>query len=130
MKTASLSNFNTDALVGPKGPLNHSRPTRVDLDGKACSVASWSDAVREFVKFLQRNGKTRQGDAPVPNYSGIKYFINSAPEQRDSRDAVWRAAGDLFVDTKYNAFGHVRNMFDCCRRLGIDPMRISLTLEW
>jgi hypothetical protein len=88
------------------------------------AVDDWTDLDKVLVGWLAREGFLTKAKLPVKNHAGRgKYFINSKPEHSSpSFDGVWHQVGEFYVDTKYNAESHIKNLLSALEQLGVrDP---------
>jgi uncharacterized protein YxeA len=68
-------------------------------------------------------------DTPIFNYTqGDEYFINIQPRHKAiDKEGKWDKVGSFYIDTKYNAEGHKRNIIHTLRHLGVKDARIKIT---
>lgn len=110
--------------------LGHSKPMKIELNDQKIFVKNWTDLCINFVDYLARNGLLTENDIPIFNYSmKQKYFINSKPEHADYvKDAQWKRVGGYYIDTKYNAACHVKNIIHTTDELKVrDELKIKIT---
>ncbi|MCK9390239.1 MAG: hypothetical protein M0Q01_01560 [Syntrophales bacterium] len=109
----------------------HIKPYRFYADGIDEKIDNWSDLCLIFVKWLNRNGLLPLGKLPVPNYAGRgKDFINMKPQHtRQEMNGYWKNIGPYYIDTKYNADAHVRNILSTLRHLGIIDPQLQLSFH-
>lgn len=87
-------------------------------------VEDWADLDRHLVAWLIREGHLTRDKLPIHNHAKRgKYYINLKPEHSaPSFDGDWHQVREFFVDTKYNASAHVRNITAAFEHLGLkDP---------
>lgn len=87
-------------------------------------VEDWADLDRRLVAWLSREGHLTKASLPIHNHAKRgKYFINDQPQHSTPDfDGDWHQVGDFYVDTKYNAQSHIRNLLSTLEQLGLrDP---------
>ena len=91
------------------------------------AVKDWSDLCLTFVGWLVEKGHLTARHLPVLNHARRdKYFVNTQPDHLDSnRDGAWHEAGGFFVDTKYAADKHVKNLQTILEHLGIEDLKVK-----
>ena len=88
------------------------------------AVHEWADLDQVLVDWLVREGHLTKSKLPIHNYARLgKYFINDTPHhKKSSADGNWHKVGDFYVDTKYNAESHIKNLLSTLEQLGVhDP---------
>jgi hypothetical protein len=88
------------------------------------TVEDWADLDRQLVAWLSREGHLTKANLPIHNHAKRgKYFINGQPQHSTPDfDGDWHRVGDFYVDTKYNAQSHIRNLLSTLEQLGLrDP---------
>jgi hypothetical protein len=88
------------------------------------SVDNWADLDRQLVTWLAREGHLTKDKLPIHNHAKRgKYFINSAPQHSTTAfDGDWNKVGEFYVDSKYNAQSHIKNLISALQQLGVrDP---------
>lgn len=83
------------------------------------AVDDWADLDRQLVAWLSREGHLTKASLPIHNYASRgKLFISDKAQHYGD----WHKVGDFYVDTKYNAADHVRNLLGTLEQLGVrDP---------
>ncbi len=111
---AELKGFHQDELKGIK-------PTALIINGQRTPVKDWTEATEVFVKLLLANGDLSCKNLPlIVSERGSKAYINSTDTQLDGKDALFKKIGEgIYVDTKYNALGHVKNMSNALKILAV-----------
>jgi hypothetical protein len=107
---------------------NHTSPCKFHGGGIQANVSSWSDLSTVFLRWLLEQGHLCVHKLPVPNHADHgKYLINSQPHHKHPHDGNWKKIGAYYVDTKYNADAHRKNMLAALKFLDIsDPdFRVS-----
>ena len=108
------------------------RPERLHLEGEVHHVRNWVEVCERLVEWLIKKGHLTASKCPVPTGSERmdKYFINTAAAHRiREKDGDWREVGGFFVDVKYNAFYHVKNIRGTMRHLGVHNSGIRLSFR-
>lgn len=102
----------------------HDKPYRFyadphDTTGK--KVNNWSHLCCVFVEWLKYNHFISPEKLPVPDHRGCgKDFINDTDQHENPhRGGSWKKVGPYYVDTKYNADDHMKNMLSTLRHLGV-----------
>ncbi len=109
----------------------HNKPD-IFFDGDTpIPVDNWVHLSLTFVRWLIKHQYLTGEKLPVPNHANRgKYFISDRPCHEDPRkDADWQKINGFFVDTKYNADAHIKNILYALERLGVPRslLRISIT---
>lgn len=102
------------------------------FDGETqTNVTSWADLDRKFVAWLIHAGHLTRSHLPIHNHArGGKYFIHSTREHGDRQlEGEWSEVEGLFVDTKYNARAHVRNLLSAFEQLGLNIPEFRLIVR-
>ena len=88
------------------------RPAALEIENDRFEVKNWTELICKFVEWLINNNKLRSSHLPLLNHAERdKFFINNRSEHKDPRkDAQWQSVGSYFVDTKYNAEAHKKNI--------------------
>jgi hypothetical protein len=88
------------------------RPVLMEINGDRFEVGDWTDLCIKFVEWLIMKGLLKKSKVPILNHAKRdKYFINTERKHYfEERDALWKSVGDYYVDTKYNADAHVKNL--------------------
>ncbi len=107
------------------------RPISLEIEGQATYVRSWTDLCVKFVKWLVDEGILTASQIPILNHAqGEKYFINTERKHLfGEKDAAWKRVGDFFVDTKYNADAHVKNIRSTLRDVGRANVDVKITFR-
>ena len=108
------------------------RPMSLIIQDQTIEVTNWTDLSLKFVEWLIRNNLLTKTKLPIYNYSEKdKYFIHSTPHHEIAdKDGQWNSIMDNFyVDTKYNAEGHKKNMIHTLNHLGIFDVGIKISFR-
>ena len=90
------------------------------------SVADWTELSLAFVNWLILNNHLKKEKLPIPNYANRgKYFINLNPK----KDGSWHRIGGFYIDTKYNAQGHIKNIISTVNFLGVYNPEFRITFS-
>ena len=87
-------------------------------------VEDWADLARRVVAWLAHEGYLTKAKLPIRNHASRgKFFINDKPTHSTPNfDGDWHKVGDFYVDTKYNAKSHIKNLLSALDQLGVrDP---------
>jgi hypothetical protein len=105
-----------------------SRPSILEIQGRQIDVSDWTELCVRFVESLIAGGILVKSKTPVFNHAEKdKYFISLKPKHLSAeKDAEWKQVGDYFVDTKYNASAHVKNLESALHHLNAINMRIRI----
>ncbi|PAP76952.1 type I restriction endonuclease [Rubrivirga marina] len=127
---------------GPAGPrtllslregadLGNTKPRFLVIGGDRLDAASWSAASVAFVRWFVERGHLRREDLPVPTYSKRgKCFVSDHPGHADpDKHGAWTEVDGFYVDTKYNAMGHVMNMIALTDHVGRDDLDVRVALQ-
>lgn len=112
---AELASMSFDDTVHPRAFFDRALEVTVD---------DWADLDKQLVAWLTREGHLTKSKLPIKNYARRgKYFINDAPHHDGADfDSDWHRVGEFYVDTKYNAQSHIKNLLSTLEQLGIrDP---------
>jgi hypothetical protein len=105
------------------------KPVMLEIEGEAIPVRKWADLCEKFVCWLVDKGHLTTKHLPLQNHAGgVKYFINTKPEHFDpSKDASgFHLVAGLYVDTKYNAPAHVKNLLAALEQLGLEDLSVKV----
>lgn len=111
--------------------LTKSRPFAIIIEDKKIRTNNWSDACLKLVDWLVQNDHLSNKDLPILNAAGRdKYFINSKPvHSLASMDGEWKEVSEnIWIDVKYNAKYHVRNMTTTLKALGLSESILKIQL--
>ncbi len=109
-------------------PLAKSKPYKLIINAEEIAVNDWKDVSVNFVKFLIKKKLLTFSSLPVYNASGRdKYYISDTPKhQNPERDGNWNKVGQFYVDTKYSAEVHVKNIMSAQEQLNLKVMEIKI----
>lgn len=118
-KFSSDATYNLDSL--PNMNITSSKPSKIVIDTKEYDTKDWTDLCKKFVLFLIENNYLTESNLPIYTYSGKdKYFISKeAKHKNPERNGKWVKVGNLFIDVKYNASSHVKNILNTLDFLNI-----------
>jgi len=88
------------------------------------AVRDWADLDQLLVEWLVREGHLTKSKLPIHDHAGRgKYFINNTPHHgKSGAKGNWHNVRDFYVDTKYNAKSHIKNLLTTLEQLGVrDP---------
>jgi len=107
------------------------KPYRFHADGIDITVQDWTELSMAFVRWLIEKGHLKPDMLPVHNHAKRgKYFINSKPQHKiQEKDACWKLIGSYYVDTKYNADSHIKNILAALKQLGILSPQIQVSFR-
>jgi hypothetical protein len=108
------------------------RPYQMKIDGEIVDVDDWTDLCIHLVERLIEKGFLTDSSVPIFNHSSRreKYFINTRPRHYFSeRDAQWKQVGPYFVDTKYNAEAHMKNIIAALYHLNIQNIDFGISFR-
>lgn len=121
--------FTLNQLIHKK--LAYTKPQEIQIEGERYTVESWAKLTIKFVEWLNEKNLITKDEMPIYNHSKLedKYFINSENQHKDSeKDAIWEPVGQFFVDIKYEADKHIRNIAKALEQLYINP-NIEITFR-
>ena len=122
---------NISELSNMGGTLVRKKPKRLKINEEEFEVSSWAEADLKFITYLVRKGILTERDLPI-HASDKKYFVNSiAQHSSPDFNGKWEQVEDKFwVDVKYNAPSHIRNMLNTLEKLGVkDEVKVLLMIE-
>ena len=122
---------NISELSNMGGTLVRKKPKRLKINEEEFEVSSWVEADLKFITYLVRKGILTERDLPI-HASDKKYFVNSiAQHSSPDFNGKWEQVEDKFwVDVKYNAPSHIRNMLNTLEKLGVkDEVKVLLMIE-
>lgn len=116
---SSDATYNLDSLLNMD--ITKSKPSKIVINTKEYDTKDWTDLCKKFVLFLIEDNYLTESNLPIYTYSeNKKYFINKeAKHENPERDGKWVKAGNLFIDVKYNANSHVKNILKTLNSLNI-----------
>ncbi len=110
----------------------NTRPNLLEIEGRKIRINNWTDLCIEFVTWLENNNKLTDSDIPLLSHSSReeKYFINCEPKHRNpAKDGQWKKVGPYFVDTKYNAEAHFRNINNTLEALNLRNIDLRISFK-
>lgn len=109
----------------------HVKPYKFHTDGIDSPVDDWSHLCVVFVKWLIQRGLLQCEQLPVQNHARRgKYFINTKPQHKiQEMDGLWQSVGPYYIDTKYNADAHIKNILATVRHLGIGNPQFKISFR-
>jgi len=118
-KFPSDATYNLDSLLSMN--ITSSKPSKIVINTKEYDTKDWTDLCKKFVLFLLEDNYLTESNLPIYTYSGKdKYFIaKEAKHENPERDGKWVKVGNLFIDVKYNASSHVKNILKTLDSLNI-----------
>ncbi len=118
-KFSSGATYNLDSLLSMN--IINSKPSKIVINTKEYDTKNWTYLCKKFVLFLIEDNYLTESNLPIYTYSGNeKYFINKeAKHENPERDGKWVKVGNLFIDVKYNANNHVKNILKTLDSLNI-----------
>jgi hypothetical protein len=127
-------------FYGSKLPINkllemrldkHAKPHKLQLDNQEFNVQTWTEVCKYFVEWLIMKNLLTIDKVPILNGAKRdKYFINTAPKHKNyERDGAWQKVGKFYIDTKYNAGAHVKNLLYTLNYLGVSGDNVLISLS-
>ena len=118
-KFSSGATYNLDSLLNMN--ITSSKPFKIIINTKEYDTKDWTDLCKKFVLFLIEVNYLTESNLPIYTHSGKdKYFIaKEAKHENPERDGKWVKIGNLFIDVKYNASSHVKNILKTLDSLNI-----------
>jgi len=88
------------------------KPRALIIGEQTFNVSSWTELDKKFVDWLIKKQPLKDNKLPIFNHTkNEKYFINDIDQHKDpTKNGVWKPVGDFFVDTKYKADDHKKNI--------------------
>lgn len=108
------------------------RPERFQLDGRTFQVQTWVEVCKRFVEWLISKGYLTVSKCPIPTGSERmdKYFINTKPIHLiPEKGGDWKAVGIFYVDIKYNALHHIKNIRNALKYLNVHNNGIMISFR-
>ena len=104
-------------------------PSNLEIRGQQFTVKSWHDLIGRFVNWLIMNNLLNFKNIPILDHTQTdKYFINTQPRHKAlDKEGKWDRVGPFYVDTKYDAEGHKKNIIHTLHHLGVKGARIKIT---
>lgn len=105
------------------------RPLRLKCPGgREIESNGWSKVMPALVKWLREEGHLRIENLPIYRHTrqGDRRLV--ASEKWQNRQSI-KEAGDLWVDTRFQASYHAKNMRTIVQCVGIDPCQFSVWIE-
>jgi len=111
--------------------LTGSKPSQLVIEDESFSVHNWASLSISVVEYLHTHAYLKESDLPVLNAAGTnKYFVNTKKVHADpSKNAEWRSSGPFFVDIKYNANNHIRNIQSLLKHIGAEKLNIKVAVS-
>jgi len=119
---ADLASMDFDETVHPRAFFDRALEIAVD---------DWASLDKQLVVWLSREGYLTKANLPIRNHAKRgKYFINDkAQHSRPGFDGDWHKVGDFYVDTKYNAQSHIKNLLSTLEQLGLSDPHFCLAFR-
>lgn len=108
------------------------RPYQLNIDDEIIYVDDWTDLCIKFVEKLIQKGFLTSSSIPIFNHSSKrkKYFVNTEPKHFfPEKDGEWKQVGSFFIDTKYNAEAHVKNVVSVLYHLNIQNIDFGISFR-
>jgi len=105
------------------------KPMSIKIGDQIFSTNSWSSLCVDLVGFLYQSSILTDKHIPMFTYNEKdKYFINKAPIHRIRLDSNFKPVPNtpLYVDVKYRADYHVKNLLYMFNKLGLKVGAIEL----
>lgn len=108
--------------------LGNKKPYKLKIEKSEYSVRSWTELCECFVQWLDDNSYLSADKVPIFNHAERdKYFVNLEPKHKYAeRNAQWRQVGVYYVDTKYAANIHIKNVITALKQLGIRNIDLKI----
>jgi len=108
--------------------LSSIKPAYIEIEKSKIDTKSWSDLCVKFVTWLVQNNYLTYNHLPIHNSSHRnKYFINNKPEHADpNKDGEWKQVNGFFIDVKYPAKVHIKNLMDILHQLNLDTLNVKI----
>lgn len=103
------------------------KPKALVFNDKIIPVSDWTELTVKVIEWLSQSDRLTAANLPLLNHTKTKYFINATPEQKDHKGARWKKAGRFFVDVKYNADDHVKNIMHTLAELHCANVEIRIS---
>lgn len=104
---------------GP-GDLTGTKPVKLIINDRTYPVASWTELSKKFVGYLIENGDLTAAHLPLCPRTD-KAFVSARPAHptgaRGQDGLFSQIAQGFYIDTKYNAHGHVQNIHRTLEKL-------------
>ena len=106
----------------------------LEIVGEEIPVKNWKEVSSEFVRWLVEKEHITDRRLPILNSAGRdKYFVNSEPDHMDSRkdkDGFMKVSSGIYVDIKYNASAHVKNLVSTLDQLGLNHLKNKVKIRF
>jgi negative regulator of replication initiation len=109
----------------------NTRPMFIKINEDQFDVDDWTELCVKFVEWLIMKGILKESNVPIFNHAKReKYFINTERKHLFAeRDAHWKSVGEFYVDTKYNADAHVKNLMSTLRDLNAGNIELKIAFR-
>ena len=108
------------------------RPQGVRLGDTLLPVSDWSDLWVHLLNHLLKTGQLQKKHLPIFSYSSRreKYLINTEPKHfYPEKDGNWKRVGDFYVDVKYNADAHFKNLIHLFKQIEISTNDFAISFK-
>jgi hypothetical protein len=107
------------------------KPNKIEINGQTKDVKDWTELSVFFVKYLIQKGYINRNNVPILNSAQRdKYFINIGKKHMNpAKDGAWQEIDGYYVDTKYSASRHIKNMLHTLKYLNIKNLSILISLR-
>lgn len=107
------------------------KPKKLRAGNTEYHISNWTDLCIRVVQWLIDQSYLTTSETPIYNHAnGDKYFINTRPEHKNVlRDGVWKSVGSFYIDTKYNAEAHKKNLIHTVQVLNVVANDIAISFR-
>lgn len=106
------------------------KPEIMSFQGHKYDTESWTNALLRLVEVIMYQGLFSKNDLPIYNYTeNTKYLINTQAKQKNDKNGKFIKVGNIYVDTKYDANMHLKNISYLFSFLKIKNPQFSLILR-
>lgn len=108
------------------------RPQIMLFGNQRFSVNDWSDLWVQLLNHLVKTNKLNENHLPIFSHSSRqeKYLINIVPKHyHPEKNGNWKKVGNFYVDVKYRADAHFKNLVHLFEHLGIPNNDLAISFR-
>jgi hypothetical protein len=108
------------------------KPALLKINETALKVKNWTNLMELFISFLIEEGLLTKDKTPIYNHAKRdKYLINTNSQHKiPERNGSWKQINIFYIDVKYNAEAHIKNIVYLSEVLGLrDKINVRISFN-
>ena len=108
------------------------KPALLEINGSNYEVKNWTNLMELLISNLIEVGYLKENQIPISNHAeGDKYLINKIPQHKmPEKNGDWKQINNFYVDVKYNAEAHRKNIVYLSEVLGLrNKINVSISFH-